>query len=79
MGEQWLTIGTLGLLFIGAAWDVARRALEHQRAHRELHERVDLLTQQIDKQHEQIQAVMGKLNASMAATSARMPRVIGRS
>lgn len=67
---EWV-IGTLGVLAIGAAWDVARRALDHQRAHRLIHERIDVLRHDVDKQHDQVQAVMGKLNASLAATSTR--------
>lgn len=66
----------LGLVVTGAAWDVARRALDQRAANREVHERIDLLTRQLEKEHDQMQAVLGKLNAATAASSTRMPRTL---
>lgn len=73
MIEVW---GFVAIVGIGAAWDIARRATDHYQALRACHERIDALTRDVEKQHEQMQAVMGKLNALGAATSNRMPRSI---
>lgn len=66
----------LGVLVTAAAWDVARRALDQRVVNRALHERIDLLYRQMEKEHDQLQAVMGKLNATAAAQSTRMPRTL---
>jgi hypothetical protein len=68
----------VGLAFVLAAWDVFRRALVDHKHCRVLEERLVAVNQRLDKQHEQMQAVMGKINAVGAAQTTRVTRIGAR-
>lgn len=67
----------LGLAAVLAAWDAARRYIAQHEAHLALMKRINLLEIEQDRQHQQLNAALGKLNA-VAAASTRMPRVVPR-
>lgn len=69
------TVIFLGLAFIGAAWDAARRYIAHQEANLTLTKRLNALEIESDKQHQQLQVALSKLNATLAAQSNRVPRL----
>jgi hypothetical protein len=68
----------VGMAFILAAWDVCRRALIDHKHCRALDERIVSVNQRLDKQHDQMQAVMGKVNAVGAAQTSRVTRIGAR-
>ena len=68
----------VGLAFILAAWDAARRNIAHQDVNLALIKRINALELEADKQHQQLQVVLGKLNAALASQSTRVPRIGSR-
>lgn len=69
----------LGLSFVLALWDAARRAIAHQDNNLALMKRLNALEIESDKQHQQLQVALGKLNAVAATTASRIPRLGPRS
>jgi uncharacterized protein YlxW (UPF0749 family) len=69
---------TLGVLLIAAAWDAWRRHVVARAYNLATLDRITKQEQELEKLHQQVQNVLGKLNAATAATANRIPRAIGR-
>lgn len=67
----------VALVAIVAAWDAARLRIAASRFNQQTLDRLAHFEAQLDRQHEQQQAILGKLNAAMGAQASRMPRVGG--
>lgn len=65
------------LVMTGAAWDILRKHIARKRFDDEILARLSRMDREIEKQHEQQQQVLGKLHATMAATSMRSVRAGG--
>lgn len=72
-----IVIGIIGTGAVLAAWDAARRHIAARRYNQELIDALQEQQRELERQGQQIQAVMGKLNTTTAATATRMPRIAG--
>lgn len=70
-----LVVALVGLAFVVAAWDVARRFVMQYEATTTLIQRIRTLELEQERHQQQLQAMMGKLSATVLATNGRIPRV----
>lgn len=61
-------LGSIGAL---ALWDAARRHIAARRYNQQMLDKLDKFERELEKQGGQIQAVMGKVNATGAAVATR--------
>lgn len=65
---------TFALMATLAAWDATRRIVDAKRFNQSALDQLSELRQQLKDQHQQVQAVAGKLNAATASTATRLVR-----
>lgn len=65
------------LVVTAAAWDIARKWVAAKKFNELMLERMTGIDRELEKQHDQQQAILGKLHATMAATNMRSARLGG--
>lgn len=62
------------LVAVAAAWDIARKYVAAKKFNEAMLDRMSGIDRELEKQHEQQQAILGKLHATIAATNMRSMR-----
>ncbi len=73
-------IVVVGIVLSGgivAAWDVARKQVAASRYNQATLDRIANIDRELERQHEQQQAILSKLNAAVGAQASRLPRSMG--
>ncbi len=76
---ETLTV-VIGIVLSGgivAAWDVARKQVAATRYNQATLDRLANIDRELERQHQQQQAILGKVNAAVGAQASRLPRSLG--